>query len=50
MHTVTVTGTGVDDGPAPLARPATMRDVAGGLEPGQASVTTSVTVVWELAY
>lgn len=27
---------------------ATMRDSAGGLEPGEASVTTTVTVVWEL--
>ena len=27
-----------------------MRDSGSGLEPGEATVTTSVTVVWELAY
>lgn len=34
-------------GPGPMPRMAVMRD-SGGLEPGEASVTTSVTVVWEL--
>jgi len=37
-------------GPGPMAKVAAMRDSAGGLEPGEASVTTSVTVVWELAH
>lgn len=36
-----------DGGPG-TPRPAMMRDSAGGLEPGEASVTTTVTVVWEL--
>lgn len=36
-----------DGGPG-TPRLAMMRDSAGGLEPGEASVTTSVTVVWEL--
>lgn len=33
-------------GPMPVA--AMMRDSGGGLEPGEATVTASVTVVWEL--
>ncbi|MCW2735407.1 SIMPL domain-containing protein [Nocardioides sp.] len=35
-------------GPVPMPKTAMMRDSGGGLEPGEASVTTSVTVVWEL--
>ena len=35
-------------GPGPMPRSEMMRDSGGGLEPGQASVSTSVTVVWEL--
>ena len=35
-------------GPSPMAKVAMMRDSGGGLEPGEASVTSSVTVVWEL--
>ena len=35
-------------GPAPMPKMAMMRDSGGGLEPGEASVTSSVTVVWEL--
>jgi uncharacterized protein YggE len=35
-------------GPVPMPKMAMVRDSAGGLEPGEASVTTSVTVVWEL--
>ncbi|MCF6377312.1 SIMPL domain-containing protein [Nocardioides KLBMP 9356] len=36
-------------GPGPLPKMAMMRD-AGGLEPGEASVTVSVTVVWEIVH
>jgi uncharacterized protein YggE len=36
--------------PSPMPRMAMARDSAGGLEAGEATVTTSVTVVWELAY
>ena len=38
------------DGPSPMPKPAMMRDSGGGLEPGEATVTTSVTVVWELVH
>ena len=34
-------------GPSPLPKAAMMRD-SGGLQPGEATVSTSVTVVWEL--
>ncbi|GAB3035657.1 hypothetical protein GCM10011376_18450 [Nocardioides flavus (ex Wang et al. 2016)] len=37
-------------GPSPMPRAAMARDAAGGLEAGETAVTTSVTVVWELAY
>lgn len=37
-------------GPGPMPKLAMMRDSGSGLEPGEATVTTSVTVVWELAY
>lgn len=36
------------DGSAPQPKVAMMRD-AGGIEPGETTVTTTVTVVWELA-
>jgi len=36
--------------PSPMPRMAMVRDSAGGLEAGETTVTTSVTVVWELAY
>jgi uncharacterized protein YggE len=36
--------------PSPMVRVAMARDSAGGLEAGESTVTTSVTVVWELAY
>jgi uncharacterized protein YggE len=36
--------------PSPVARMSMARDSAGGLEAGETTVTTSVTVVWELAY
>ena len=39
---------GAGDGPGPLPKMAMMRD-AGGIEPGETTVTTTVTVVWELA-
>jgi uncharacterized protein len=39
-----------DRGPSPMPRTALARASAGGLEPGEASVATTVTVVWELAY
>ena len=35
-------------GVAPMPKVAMMRDSGGGLEPGEASVTSTVTVVWEL--
>ncbi|MBL0747510.1 SIMPL domain-containing protein [Nocardioides baculatus] len=37
-------------GPGPMPKMAMMRDSAGGLEPGEAAVTVSVTVVWELVH
>ena len=39
-----------DRGPSPMPRMALASASAAGLEPGEASVTTTVTVVWELAY
>jgi uncharacterized protein YggE len=38
---------GLADGPHPVAKAAMLRD-AGGIQPGEASVSTTVTVVWEL--
>jgi uncharacterized protein YggE len=35
-------------GPAPMPKLAMMRDSGGGLEAGETSVTTTVTVVWEM--
>jgi uncharacterized protein YggE len=49
VQTIVEGGAG-HDGPGPMPKMAMMRDSAGGLEPGEASVTTSVTVVWELVY
>lgn len=43
-----VVESGAADGPGPLPKMAMMRD-SGGLEPGETTVTTTVTVVWELA-
>jgi uncharacterized protein YggE len=40
----------VHRGPTPMPRMALASATAAGLEPGEASVTTTVTVVWELAY
>jgi uncharacterized protein len=37
-------------GHGPTPKMAMMRDSGSGLEPGEAAVTTSVTVVWALAY
>ena len=37
-------------GPSPTAKLAMMRDSGGGLEPGEASVTVAITVVWELVH
>ena len=39
-----------DGRPSPMPRAAMARAAAGGLEPGETSVTTTVTVVWELSY
>ena len=39
-----------DRGPSPMPKMALARASAGGLEPGEASVATTVTVVWELTY
>jgi uncharacterized protein YggE len=35
-------------GPGPMPRMAMVRDAGGGIEPGEATVTSAVTVVWEL--
>ena len=43
-----VEGGDTGTGPSPMPKMAMMRDSGGGLEPGEASVTSSVTVVWEL--
>lgn len=40
----------VAPGPGPMPKMAMMRDSAGGLEPGEASVTVSITTVWQLVY
>lgn len=45
-----VEGDASQGGPVPMARMAMMRDSGGGIEPGEATVTTSVTVVWELVF
>jgi len=37
------------DGPAPMPKVAMARDSDGGIEPGETTVSTTVTVVWELA-
>ena len=37
-------------GPGPMPKLAMMRDAGGGLEAGEASVSVSVTTVWELVY
>lgn len=39
-----------DRGPSPMPRTALASATADGLEPGEAAVTTTVTVVWELTY
>jgi uncharacterized protein YggE len=41
---------GADSGPSPMPRLAMVRDAGGGIEAGEVSVSTSVTVVWELAH
>lgn len=43
-----VEGDAGQGGPGPMATAAMMRESGGGLEPGETSVTTTVTVVWEL--
>lgn len=43
-----VEGGGAPDHPLGSPRMAMMRDSGGGLEPGESSVSTTVTVVWEL--
>lgn len=35
---------------SPMPKRAMMRDVGGGIEPGETTITASVTVVWELAH
>lgn len=37
-------------GPAPMPKMAMMRDSGGSIEPGETTVATSVTVVWELRF
>ncbi|GAA1448957.1 SIMPL domain-containing protein [Mycobacterium cookii] len=44
-----VEGDATQGGPQPLARMAMTHD-AGAIEPGEATVTSTVTVVWELAH
>jgi uncharacterized protein YggE len=46
----TIVEGGADRGPSPMPKAAMARASAGGLEPGETSVTTTVTVVWELSY
>ena len=36
--------------PGPMPKMAMMRDAGGGIEPGETTVSTSVTVVWELLF
>ena len=44
-----VEGDAGQGGPAPMPRMAMAHD-AGAIEPGETTVTSTVTVVWELAY
>jgi uncharacterized protein YggE len=46
----TIVEADTDRGPSPMPRMALASASAGGLEPGEATVSTTVTVVWELAY
>ena len=39
-----------DSGPSPMPKLAMMRDNGGGIEPGEVSVSISVTVGWELVH
>lgn len=45
-----VEGDGGQGGPGPMPKMAMARDSVGGIEPGETTVTTSVTVVWELLH
>lgn len=45
-----VEGDAGQGGPGPMPKMAMMRDSGGGIEPGEATVSTSVTVVWELVF
>ncbi|PKH44062.1 hypothetical protein SAMN05192575_10270 [Nocardioides alpinus] len=49
VQTIVEDGAG-QGGPGPMPKMAMMRDSGGGIEPGEATVTTSVTVVWELVF
>ena len=40
---------GAGDAPGPMPKLAMARDSGGAIEPGESTVTTTVTVVWELA-
>ena len=40
---------GAGDGPGPMPKLAMARDSGGAIEPGESTVTSTVTVVWELA-
>ena len=45
-----VEGDAGQGGPGPMPKMAMMRDSGGGIEPGETTVTTTVTVVWELLF
>ena len=45
-----VEGDAGQGGPGPMPKMEMMRDSVGGIEPGEATVRASVTVVWELVY
>jgi uncharacterized protein len=47
VQTIVEADTG-QGGPGPMPKMAMMRDSGGGIEAGEATVSTSVTVVWEL--
>ena len=49
VQSVVETTGGDGPGPGPLVKVAMARDSGGGVEPGETTVTTAVTVVWELA-
>lgn len=45
-----VEGDPAQGGPGPMPKAAMVRDSVGGIEPGESTVTSTVTVVWELVH